>query len=162
MQAISLSGVHSAAPTRRVYVGGKLVTQVPAADKPASKAVQACNTEYRANTKRAATAIRIECPHCGWASVVRSSRPVTKLTREYAYSCTNYECGHTFVAHMEIKHTVSPSATPDPSVNLPMSTHVRRDLLRVQMDHARPAEHCTENTAPVTGDLFQSGGAPSD
>jgi hypothetical protein len=162
MQDISLSGVHSGAPQRHVYVGGKLVTKVSAANKPASKALQACNTEFRANTKRAATAIRIECPHCQWPSVVRSSRPVTKLTREYAYCCTNYECGHTFVAHMEIKHTVSPSATPDPSVNLPVSVHVRRDLVRAQMDHARPADHHTENTAPVTGDLFQSEGAPAD
>lgn len=161
MQAISLSGVHSAAPHRRVYVSGKLVAKARAADKPASKAVQACNTEYRANTKRAATAIRIGCPHCEWPSVVRSSRPVTKLTREYAFACTNYECGHTFVAHMEIKHTVSPSATPDPSVNLPMSTHVRRDLLREQMECARTAEHKTEHTRPVTGDLFVTTALPA-
>jgi hypothetical protein len=38
MQDISLSGVHSGAPQRHVYVGGKLVTKVSAAKDGLHKA----------------------------------------------------------------------------------------------------------------------------
>ena len=84
------------------------------------------------------------------------------LTRQSVYCCVNAECGHTFVALTEIVRTLSPSATPNPSVNLPLSTHVRRDMLRATLDHAASAEHQTRNTAPVTGDLFQQGCQPPD
>lgn len=98
---------------------------------------------------------RLPCVHCGQSSVIRTSTQVTRLTREYVFCCTNPECGHTFVALMEVVRTLSPSATPDPSVSLPLSAHVRRDLVRAQLDNAAQAEHKTCFTRPVTGDLFQ-------
>ncbi|MFG5777698.1 ogr/Delta-like zinc finger family protein [Comamonas sp. J-3] len=97
---------------------------------------------------------RMECPHCKATSEIRTSKPVSATMRETIYQCTNVECGHTFVANTEIVRTLSPSATPDPTVNLPMSTHVRRDMLRVVLDNAGAAEHQALFTSPVTGDLF--------
>lgn len=103
---------------------------------------------------------RLRCPHCKSPCNSRTSFETSALTRTFIYCCTNYECGQTFKAVMEIHYTISPSATPDPAVNLPISTHVRRDLVRTQMDVARSAEHVPEHTEPVTGDLFA--GIPPD
>ncbi len=64
------------------------------------------------------------------------------------------ECGHTFVANTEVVRTLSPSATPDPTVNIPLSTHVQRDMVRIVLDHAAESAHQPQYTAPTTGDLF--------
>lgn len=106
--------------------------------------------------------MRLQCPHCEHPCVIRTSEQMSKLTRQSVYCCVNPECGHTFVANTEIVRTLSPSATPDPSVVLPLSSHVRRDMLRVQLDHAATAAHTTRSTAPVTGDLFTQGIPPPD
>lgn len=79
---------------------------------------------------------------------------MSRLMRELTYACTNPECGHTFVAMTEIVRTLSPSATPDPSVQLPLSSHVRRDGMRVVLDNAAESEHQPRYTLPTTGDLF--------
>lgn len=100
---------------------------------------------------------RMACPHCDAQAEIRTSRMVSKTMRELIYACTDMECGHTFVATTEIQRTLSPSAKPNPRVNLPLSTHVQRDMLRVVLDNAGEAEHEARNTAPVTGDLFAGG-----
>lgn len=104
---------------------------------------------------------RTLCPHCDYPTLTRNSDQLSKLVKRSWHSCTNLECGHTFVTHQEIVRTVSPSATPNPSVLLPLSSHVRRDLLRATLDHAKEAEHETQFTRPVNGDLF-AGGTPTD
>lgn len=103
---------------------------------------------------------RLPCPHCEQPAVIRTSVQMSRLMREYMFCCTNPECGHTFVAITEVVRTLSPSATPDPSVSLPWSTHVRRDLLRTQMDGEALAEHSPRFTRPVTGDLFAAAPPP--
>ena len=97
---------------------------------------------------------RIACPHCESPATIRRSQQVTNLTREYAFACTNFECGHTFSATMEITRTLSPSATPNPTVRLPLSTHVRRELMREQLACAQPSDYRTTQTAPSTLELF--------
>jgi len=48
---------------------------------------------------------------------------LSDLVKESVLQCTNPHCGHTFVAMTHIERTLSPSATPNPNVNLPISTH---------------------------------------
>lgn len=38
------------------------------------------------------------------------------------------ECGHTYVVNMEFARTLSPSAIPNLSLQLPLSPHVRERL----------------------------------
>lgn len=107
-------------------------------------------------------ATRFACPHCRAQAEVRSSRMLTLTMRESMYACTNAECGHTFVAMTEIVRTLSPSATPDPRVTLPLSTHVRRDMLRAVLDCAGESEHQAIYTPPTSRDLFEHGGADGE
>jgi len=103
---------------------------------------------------------RLPCPHCEAASEIRTSRMITSTMRESMYACTNLECGHTFVATLEIVRTLSPSATPNPLVCLPLSTHVQRDMLRAVLDAAGHAPHQAQFTPPATRDLFHGGASP--
>jgi hypothetical protein len=63
----------------------------------------------------------IRCPHCDGKSITRSSRELSKTMRELFYICMTPECGHTYVATLEIVRTLSPSAQPNPEVHLPLS-----------------------------------------
>lgn len=167
MNAPLPSGIHSGVPSRRVYVSGKPVATVKAPTQSVRKALQGCNTSLRSAAVGARAraghkeAMRLVCPHCKEPSFIRTSAQMTVLTRESTYACTNPECGHTFVALTEVVRTLSPSATPDPSVNLPLSTHIRRDMLRATLDHAASAAHTAQFTRPVTGDLFAAAGPPT-
>lgn len=101
---------------------------------------------------------RMECAHCGAKSVIRHGRVVSKTMREVIYQCTNVECGHCFVVMAETVRSLTPSAIPDPTVNIPLSKHVRRGMLRVLLDNAQEAEHePITPVEPVTGDLFAGG-----
>ena len=60
----------------------------------------------------------IACPHCRSGAAVRTSRIINRLNRELHLQCTDVDCGHTFAAVLSITHTISPSAQPDPTVQL--------------------------------------------
>lgn len=60
--------------------------------------------------------MRMDCPHCGSKSSIRTSRPVSRMTRELYCQCTNLDCGHTFVSLVEVVRTLSPSSIPDPDI----------------------------------------------
>lgn len=63
--------------------------------------------------------MKLTCPHCRQPAHIRTSRPVTELTREAYVQCTNVYCGHTFYMVMSIVRTIVPSQTPSPTVFLP-------------------------------------------
>ncbi len=63
----------------------------------------------------------IKCPHCKSTSRIRTSRDLSDLTREVSCQCDNVECGHTFVASIEAVRTISPSAMPNPLIDLQLS-----------------------------------------
>ena len=42
-------------------------------------------------------------------------------------------------------------------MNIPLSSHVRRNMMRVVLDNASEAEYQARYTTPVTGDLFPGG-----
>lgn len=151
MDNFSFPGDKSALAAAALLASKATVLAADKAKPQAGLAAQGCN---KLSASVMADRQRTACPHCGTASVVRTSVQQTRLTREIVYACMNEECGHTFVGLLEVVRTLSPSATPDPGINLPLSSHVRRDLLQAQLAHARSAEHQTRNTAPITGDLF--------
>lgn len=86
---------------------------------------------YRAQGEPMSMRITIKCPHCGSRATARSSHAMSLTMREIVYMCLNPECGHTYVANLEIVRTLSPSATPNLNVRLPLSPHV--DPKRLQL-----------------------------
>lgn len=69
---------------------------------------------------------RINCLHCETPLRIRSSRKVVPTSIQLGLQCTNVECGATFGGVMEITHGISPSALPNPGVQLRMVTPKRR------------------------------------
>lgn len=65
---------------------------------------------------------KISCPHCNGKAIARSSRELSKTLREITFICLTPECGHTYVANLEIVRSLSPSARPNPLIHLPMSS----------------------------------------
>lgn len=68
----------------------------------------------------------IQCPHCLHVAKIRTSRAISKLTREVFCQCTNLACGHTFRTVNEVVQTISPSAVPDPVVEQQLLPASRR------------------------------------
>lgn len=62
----------------------------------------------------------LRCPHCQASATCRTSKGVTSIFRELFYICSNVMCGHTFKASLTYEYGLSPSACPDPTLNLPM------------------------------------------
>jgi hypothetical protein len=54
--------------------------------------------------------MRIKCDRCGGKARIKTTREVTTSFRHLYCSCTNAECGHTFVMDLSFSHTLSPSA----------------------------------------------------
>ncbi|EGJ51649.1 ogr/Delta-like zinc finger family protein [Desulfocurvibacter africanus] len=73
--------------------------------------------------------MRISCDRCGSKARISTTSKVTDQLSKLYCACTNVECGHTFVMHLEFGHTISPSV-----LDLPEAT---RDALR---DCANPAQ----------------------
>lgn len=161
MDAQRAQRMHGSFALSALTVGVSRVVDGKLAITPVSKDPQVCNKVAQATPELPREKHRLPCPHCEQPAVIRTSVQMSRVTREYMYCCTNPECGHTFVALTEVVRTLSPSATPDPSVTLPISTHVRRDMLRAQLDNAAQAEHRTSFTRPVTGDLFNTAPPPA-
>lgn len=63
----------------------------------------------------------IRCPHCQSRAIARTSREQSRTLREITYQCTDVECGHTYVANLEVVRTLSPSGKPDLALRLPIS-----------------------------------------
>lgn len=80
--------------------------------------------------------MKMRCPHCKKLARTETSHDVSAIVRRGFFACTNVACGHTFVAYAEIHYTLSPPATPDPKVRLPMSSTIQRRLLIEQLDSA--------------------------
>lgn len=66
--------------------------------------------------------MRIICDRCGSKARIETTREITPVFRRLYCSCTNVECGHTFVMELSFSHTLSPSA-----LDLPPET---REALR--------------------------------
>jgi Ogr/Delta-like zinc finger protein len=56
----------------------------------------------------------VPCPVCGATAHIRTSRPMSPITREQYYHCTNPRCHHVFVAMLSVVRTVGDSMLPKP------------------------------------------------
>lgn len=61
------------------------------------------------------------CPHCNAPSRVRSSEMETRTIRNLYVQCQNVDCGFTWKAQLAIVHGLSPSAIPNPGVDITMA-----------------------------------------
>lgn len=52
------------------------------------------------------------CPVCGHTAHIRTSRPMSEITREQYYHCQNPRCQHIFVGMLSIVRTVGDSLLP--------------------------------------------------
>ncbi|QKV52629.1 ogr/Delta-like zinc finger family protein [Comamonas antarctica] len=153
---------------RRVVIGKKPAGNAGGSSQTCNNVETGSQSTVEAETRHGAELpserTRLECPHCELPCIIRSSRRMSKLTRETVYSCLNPECGHAFVALTEIVRTTSLSSAPDPTVHLPLSDRLRRDLLRALLDYAPQAKHIPmfAKPKPVTGDLFSGNAPPAD
>lgn len=94
------------------------------------------NRKPRAEYKRLGRA----CPHCGWASVIRSSEQKAPTYSEQLRLCQNPLCGHIWIDAVEAHRTLSPSAIPNPEVFIPLSKHIKRDSVIRVMQRQNPLE----------------------
>ena len=63
---------------------------------------------------------QMPCPHCQATTLrIRSSQQNHPLLKKIWLQCPNLMCGFTCGGHIEITHTISPSAMPNPSIHLP-------------------------------------------
>ena len=64
----------------------------------------------------------MRCPHCRSKTTIRTSEEISPLTRKQYRQCSNIYCCHSFVVLQSVSATIVPSAIPDPTVNIPLST----------------------------------------
>lgn len=70
--------------------------------------------------------IGIHCPHCEQRTRAVKSRTMSPMFKEITYMCQNPDCGHVFVAGLEVLRTLSLSAKPRADVRIPLSQHARQ------------------------------------
>lgn len=80
----------------------------------------------------------LRCPHCRSIGYVHTSRAVTDTHREVYYSCTNVACAHSWKASLSYEYGLSPSAIPDPKVELPMRPLSREDIAALRDQPGKP------------------------
>lgn len=59
--------------------------------------------------------VRVKCDRCGGLAIIQSSKEVSAQVKQLYCSCSNPECGHTFVCDLTFSHTLSPSALDLPN-----------------------------------------------
>lgn len=83
-----------------------------------------------------ATRFGMRCPHCRTPGDIRTSTEMDRTLRFIYFGCRNPACGHTWRASVQYDFGLSPSAIPDPALNLPMRPVSRADALRALADAA--------------------------
>ncbi|MCC4789564.1 ogr/Delta-like zinc finger family protein [Vibrio splendidus] len=54
--------------------------------------------------------MRVVCPDCGEKARIQKSNRISAGYSDLYCSCSNPECGHSFVMNLTFSHTLSPSA----------------------------------------------------
>lgn len=69
-----------------------------------------------------ASKLRLPCPECQQRALVRSSRPMSDVSRHGVLECTDIEnCGWRGRFIIEVVNTIVPSQSPRPDLHLPLS-----------------------------------------
>ncbi|TVZ39394.1 Ogr/Delta-like zinc finger protein [Alteromonadaceae bacterium 2753L.S.0a.02] len=96
------------------------------------------------NESPRASQMRLTCPHCGGHARVRHSRELSKLFRDGIIECQNItQCGWRGRFGFELIATLTPSANPNPEVQLEQSAYVLPDS-----PHALPQKLRTHTLSP--------------
>lgn len=74
------------------------------------------------------------CPHCGHRARIRTSRLLAPVYAEAYLQCSNHLCGHVFVCAMQVLRSVSPSACPNPEIQIPLARNVIASVLAQQLE----------------------------
>ncbi len=97
----------------------------------------------------------MRCPHCKTPGDIRTSAEEAPTLRVLYFSCRNPACGHTWRGSLVYDFGLSPSAIPDPKLDLPMKPVTRDQALRAMADAAaRPDPNqptLFDTTAPPDG-----------
>lgn len=86
----------------------------------------------------------MRCPHCKTPGEIRSSSDEIVTLRLIYFCCRNPACGHTWRSSMVYDFGLSPSAIPDPALDLPMRPLARAEVLRALAD----AQHKPDPNQP--------------
>jgi hypothetical protein len=62
--------------------------------------------------------MRITCPHCEQPGKIRTSRTITRMTREAYVQCENLDCCHVWKVIIGAVTTIAPSINPNTAVYL--------------------------------------------
>lgn len=68
-----------------------------------------------------AGAHRNKCPHCGANFPIRSSEALSPILKRVWAQCLNLDCGFTASGYFQWEFELSPSAMPNPDIDLPKS-----------------------------------------
>lgn len=79
---------------------------------------------------------KLRCPDCQHGVRVRNSSQEHALLRVGYLQCTNVACGATWRVAMEITHRMSPSAVPNPEIDLPMADSALRRMA-MEREHSK-------------------------
>lgn len=55
--------------------------------------------------------MRVMCPTCGQRARISKTNRLSLVHADLYCSCTDAECGHTFVVNLSFSHTLSPSSS---------------------------------------------------
>ncbi|GKW11673.1 MULTISPECIES: ogr/Delta-like zinc finger family protein [Pectobacterium] len=65
---------------------------------------------FQTSKARDTRLMKIFCPICEARAIIKKTARKHKELSDLYCSCTDVECGHTFVLNMTFSHTISPSA----------------------------------------------------
>ena len=102
--------------------------------------------------------MRLRCPHCNSLSTILSSEAVSSTVTRHYVVCRNLECAHAWRATTEADITLSLSAMPSPLVVLPLSAHIRRDVILAQLHGPTTNEYEPRRPKAYQTDMFATDG----
>lgn len=94
--------------------------------------------------------LHIRCPHCAKQATAFKGRPLTAITTELAYRCTDESCGCTFVVTAEVCRMLSLPPQLNSQVNVPLSPIIQRRQIINALELAGTA------TLPPEGEIIDT------